>query len=723
MRFHAVTALRLLAGTLGLGMIAGCGTSEPGLTPAIGMTISKSTLTIAQGGNDNLVATISRTGGYTGTVTVAVDGAPAGVSAAVTNLSTTGGTTTGTVTVTVGAAVVPGTFAITVRASGSGVTDVTSALSLIVTAAPAIAVTLTTSPVSIGQGLSGTVQVAIARTNFTGNVTLALEGAPAGVTGSFNPAPATGTTSVLTIQVGAAVPAGNSNLIVRATGTGLADATAPLVLTVTAVAVGNYTLSLTPAGTVTMAQGTSATPTVNIDRTGGFTGSVGLTVVGAPAGLTATLNPTSTTGNSSVLTLAASGSLAVGTYPLTVQGTATGVAAQALNVSVVVTAPAGSGNVTLDYAACAVAQQPIWAAFQDGTSGTWTQVVPVNNMFNFNVTQPKVGYAVVLPSGAGNSVVIQYFSQAELTAQTGVARCPAPSAKTVTGSVANLTPLQVALVSLGGASAIGTAAIPGLTFNNVATGPQDLVGYAGAITGPSVTDRVVIQRDQNPANGGSVGTVDFTGASSFAPASATITLGNLGGGEVVTQGMFYLAGAACRTGALYSTGQVAASPFTAYGVPALQQRASDLHGLFLTAATGTSAFRTVIEYFNLLANRTVALPAALPVPTVAALGGPYKRLQFQFVMPAEYAQSASVLYSDAATSHSVAVFATVAGYLAGQSVNLSVPDFSAVAGWNNTWAPATAATVNWTATGAGSNVVTPCTSNGRVVAGSQTGTN
>ena len=107
---------------------------------------------------------------------VAVDGAPAGVSAAVTNLSTTGGTTTGTVTVTVGAAVVPGTFAITVRASGSGVTDVTSALSLIVTAAPAIAVTLTTSPVSIGQGLSGTVQVAIAPTNFTGCVTLALEG-------------------------------------------------------------------------------------------------------------------------------------------------------------------------------------------------------------------------------------------------------------------------------------------------------------------------------------------------------------------------------------------------------------------------------------------------------------------------------------------------------------------------------------------------------------------
>ena len=158
-------------------------------------------------------------------------------------------------------------------------------------------------------------------------------------------------------------------------------------------------------------------------------------------------------------------------------------------------------------------------------------------------------------------------------------------------------------------------------------------------------------------------------------------------------------------------------------MPALQQRASDLHGLSLTALTGTSAFRTVIEYFNLLANRTVALPAALPVPTVAALGGLYKRLQFQFVMPAEYAQSASVLYADAATSHSVAVFATVAGYLAGQSVNLSVPDFSAVAGWNNTWAPATAATVNWTATGAGSNVVTPCTSNGRVVAGSQTGTN
>jgi hypothetical protein len=50
-------------------------------------------------------------------------------------------------------------------------------------------------------------------------VTLSLGGAPAGVTGSFNPAAPTGTSSTLTVTVGAAVAAGVYNLTVDGTGT------------------------------------------------------------------------------------------------------------------------------------------------------------------------------------------------------------------------------------------------------------------------------------------------------------------------------------------------------------------------------------------------------------------------------------------------------------------------------------------------------------------------
>jgi len=65
-----------------------------------------------------------------------------------------------------------------------------------------------------------------------------------------------------------------------------------------------YTLAVAN-GTVTAAPGGTATQTVNITRTGGFTGAVALTASGLPTGVTAAFDPQSATGNSSTLTLTA----------------------------------------------------------------------------------------------------------------------------------------------------------------------------------------------------------------------------------------------------------------------------------------------------------------------------------------------------------------------------------------------------------------------------------
>ncbi|MFN0178933.1 MAG: beta strand repeat-containing protein [Gemmatimonadales bacterium] len=828
MRSRVATSIRFLAWVSGLAIVAGCGKIDgPGTGPggSIVIEISKSALTIVQGGSDNLTATIARSGGFTGTVTIATEGAPPGVTAAASNVTTTGTTTTGTVTVSVAASVAPGTYNLTVRASGSGVDAVTKALTLTVTALPAIGITLTGSPlavvqgasgsvtvnltrtnfpgsvnltvegappgvtgtfnpaevsgttstltiqvaasvaagsynltvraagqgvaaqtaalaltvtlmpqdiglslnpptISLAQGASGDVAVTLTRTNFTANINLTLEGAPQGVTGTFAPAAATGTASTLTLQVGASVVAGSYNLVVRAAGQGVTDKTAPLALTVTAVVTGSYTLATTPGGTVTLQQGASTSPAVNINRTGGFTGSVSLTVTGAPVGLTATLNPTSTTGNSSALTVTASASLATGNYQLTILGTAAGVANQSVNLTVTITSGSGgSGNVSLDYSACSLSERPIWLAFQDGTSGPWTRVTPANNVFTFNITQSKGGVAAVFAVSGSNTLSIQYFSQAELTGLSGAASCPAaPGGKTVTGSTANLTALQTASISLGGAFAGATLGAPNFTLSNVASGNQDLVGYAGSLLGPSASDRVVIQRDLNPAADGSVGTIDFTGGSSFAPASGSITLTNAGT-DMINHIMGYLVGN-CTAAALYAIGPVSGTTFTAYGIPGAQQRASDLHSLSVLAADGAgTSTRSAIEYFAALGNRNFALPAAMPVPTVAVLAGPYKRLQFQFTLPAEYSQSVTVAYSESGSGNDVVLIATVAGYLGGQAVNLSVPDLSGVSGWDNAWAPASAATVMWNAAGSGSNLTSACSAGGRLVTAARTGQN
>src|SRR2546425_261242 len=75
---------------------------------------------------------------------------------------------------------------------------------------PAADYTLSLAPaaLTIVQGANGTASVTITRTNFNGAVTLSLGGAPTGVTGAFNPAAPTGTTSTLTVSGGAARRAG-----------------------------------------------------------------------------------------------------------------------------------------------------------------------------------------------------------------------------------------------------------------------------------------------------------------------------------------------------------------------------------------------------------------------------------------------------------------------------------------------------------------------------------
>ena len=842
-----------------IGLIAGCGTSDnggsgPGERPAIAISISKNSMTIQQGGSDNLVATITRSGGFTGVVTIATEGAPTGATAAVSNVTTAGGTTTGTITVNVASSVPVGTYNLTVRATGAGVDAKTLALTLTVTAAPAISLGLSAStlglaqgatgnttvtinrtnytgtvnltlegapagvtglftpaavsgtsstlaisvaattatgvydltvrgagdgvtaattglqltvtvpaaytldaspsPVSVAQGASGQVTVTLVRTNFTGTVNLTLEGAPNGVTPSFNPAAVTGTTSALTLNVAASVTAGDYQLTVRGTAQGLPDRTDGFTLTVTPVAAGDFSLSTTPSGTVSVQQNGASVPVqVNILRTGGFAGSVGLTVTGAPTGLTATLNPTNTTGNSSTLTLSATTAVNIGNLQLTITGSsaspvspaeragtvATGpdggsasraTADRTVSLTVNVTPPPSGGNTTLNYSGCLMDAKPIWLAVQDGIGGTWTRVVGSGDVYSFNVTQPKVGLAVVTgPSGVGTNLTVSYYSLAEIGGIASAQICPPPpTSKQLKATTANLGPTQVANLSLGWGSGAATAALPTANIDGVSNGTFDLVGYATTPGSAGAGDRSLIRRDINTAAiaaGGSIGaTLDFTGTlESAAAATAAIAIGNLTGGEGIFHGMFYYTRASCDGGLLYGGANAGTvTSITGYGVPAVQQAPTDYHGIFIQAL-GTApnlTVRTVTEYFQPLVARTVNLPTPVPSLTPSVLSGAYKRLRFQFTLPSDLNTSLLLSYTDD-DGQAVIISATVAGFLGGSGVDLSVPDFSAVAGWNNSWVPGPTESVQWSALASGGTTTNPC-AGGRMVTSTRNGT-
>jgi hypothetical protein len=87
----------------------------------------------------------------------------------------------------------------------------------------------------------------------------------------------------------------------------------------------DFSLSVNPSS-LTVIRGTSATATVTITRSGGFTGSVTLDAFEAvptvvlPNGVSVTFNPASTTGNSSVATITAPGAVPTGVVNLVISG-------------------------------------------------------------------------------------------------------------------------------------------------------------------------------------------------------------------------------------------------------------------------------------------------------------------------------------------------------------------------------------------------------------------
>src|SRR5213082_1735582 len=278
---------------------------------------------------------------------------------------------------------------------------------------PAADYTLSLAPaaLTIVQGATGNTTVTITRTNFTDAVTLSLGGAPTGVTGSFNPAAPTGTSATLTVSVGAAVAPGVYNLTVNGTGAP-GNRSTPLTLTVSAAP--DYSLSLSPTA-LAIGQGSTGNTTVTITRTN-FTGAVTLSLGNAPAGVTGAFSPAAPTGTSSTLTVSVGGGVAPGVYHLTVNGT--GSAGNRSTPLTLTVGTAGSGNVTVDFSSCPVANRAVWVAAQNGT-GPWTRVSGVSDVYTFTTGSGGGGLAyVVLGAGDASSITVQYMTQAEFTVGT-----------------------------------------------------------------------------------------------------------------------------------------------------------------------------------------------------------------------------------------------------------------------------------------------------------------
>jgi hypothetical protein len=181
---------------------------------------------------------------------------------------------------------------------------------------------LAATPPSVGSsgGAAATSTVTASGSGgFAGSVALTASGVPAGANASFSSTSiSAGSSAVLTLTPGSAAP-GTYTIVIAGASSALHHSTT-VSWTVASGTLPDFALNASPAS-VGSTGGATATSSIGVTGSSGFTGAVSLSTTGVPAGAQASFNASSVTaGNSATLTLAP-GSAAAGSYTVTVTGT------------------------------------------------------------------------------------------------------------------------------------------------------------------------------------------------------------------------------------------------------------------------------------------------------------------------------------------------------------------------------------------------------------------
>jgi pectate lyase len=232
--------------------------------PDFSLSASPSSITMNRNTSATSTITVTRSGGFTGSVAFSVSGLPGGVSASFNPTSTTGGSTVltltasstatlGGATVTVGGSGTPGNRSTSI---GLTVNDPGGAQNFSISASPA--------SVSVTRGGNSSTTVNVSRSGgFAGSVAFSIaSGLPGGVTASFNPGSTTGGSSSLTFTASSTATLGTTNVTVRGTGSpGQRDTTVSLTVNTTPPPTGIVGFATVNGNTTGGAGGATVTAT------------------------------------------------------------------------------------------------------------------------------------------------------------------------------------------------------------------------------------------------------------------------------------------------------------------------------------------------------------------------------------------------------------------------------------------------------------------------------
>lgn len=655
------------------------------LVPDFALVATPSALTVIEGSTGNAQIAITRSGGFTGSVLLTPSSTPTDVSVTFNPSDATGATSQ--ITITVGLGVAPGVYPITITGVAQGVSNRTTLLTLTVAPKPS-AGTVTVNPANIlvvqGQSSAAATVTITRESGVAGAAQLSLEALPANITGTFLPNPVTGNTSSLIISAGPTVPPGTVTIRVRAT-IGDRSVVTDVNVTISAFVPPDFALTLNPTA-VAVTAGAASVSTVSITRTGAFADGVSFAVTGAPAGVTASVTPSPTTGNTATLNVSTTGAAAVGVYPLVVTGTGVGVTGtRTATLSLTVNAPTGGGN--LQWKFCSTSRVPLWMGTRSGTSGAWTQVTAgANNTYSVPFSQ--AGQIAYVQTGSnGIDITVLGLTPQEALGEAADECADNPTTKSVSGTVSNLLPQRAVAVVMGGSFAQTVPGFNSFTLPAVKDGVTDLIAMMGVFSNGMFTqyDRVIVRRNINPAAGSTMSVLDFESNEYAFSAGSNGSFDNFGT-DLFTVTMSYVTGNG--TVGAYQFGLASAtSPRTLWGVPQSQRGANDLH-MMLAATSNLAAPRTIIRYTSDVAGGTATFGPLLNAPTNTAVGTNPVRLRSQGTWQTEYNLAAGAIFYQsvaAPNARTVTMTGSRAFYGAAVGYDFEIPDFTGAPGWNPDW--------------------------------------
>lgn len=243
------------------------GSGSTGGSGSFSLKASASSLSITKGGSGTDTITVTDVSPFSGSVTLAASGLPTGVTAAFSANPATGSSV---LTLTASSTATATTSTVTINGT-SGSLSASAAIALTVTSASTGSFTLqpAASSLSVTQGESDTDSISVVDSSpFSGSVTLAASGLPAGVSSGFSTNPTTNS-STLTLTASSTATVGTSTVTVKGTS-GSLSASANIALTVTQAGGGtapNDGIPIPSAGVAL--QGVTAGP-ITILNWGGF---------------------------------------------------------------------------------------------------------------------------------------------------------------------------------------------------------------------------------------------------------------------------------------------------------------------------------------------------------------------------------------------------------------------------------------------------------------------